>query len=141
MKLTNQQLDVLANSIHNKVKIKQEAFRLTPEFTALSVAVRDRYASLLEDIRAYQTANETINELNRRKVELTTSIREKSGLAYSSSIPYSEDKFDVFINNKVAKELDNTMPSLETIKSDIILMTIENQSDIVTAINTKYNLE
>ena len=139
-KLNIKELQVLTNSIFEKVEIKKEKFKLTQEYLDIETIVKDeiKYSDLLSLIGDYESINTQITELQNQKNLIAVQINSLQVKNFCN--PYNINSLDSIVKQKINTLLSNNFPTKEKIESEIILLSLSGNNDIINAILTKFNL-
>lgn len=138
-KLNNREIGVLAKSIFQKVQAKREQFKSTEEYTNIKELVKSeiKYDTLAPLINEYEENQKLINEMQGKQNLIISQIRSNCS-GYSNV--YSANGLDNKLDTEIDKKINHKFPTLADIENEVILSSLSGITDIVTAIETKFNL-
>ena len=141
MKITNLQLEILTNTIYQKVVDKVDKKTNSAEFNKLLKAEKKKvgYDKRIKILKENEELLSQINILKERRSQLIAEYKNIDNANKYGLLP-TISNYDNTIKNNVLKNLYSDYPSKSQIKSEIILNSISGKNDLMETILEKFEL-
>ena len=141
MKLTKSQLDTLTSFIVDEIQNKINIYKESKEGQLAFKKYLDKYKDIMPEIHQIETLDKDIAKLSIKRSNLMTSVtrkvREKDSKA---SVPYTNEALMNICNYEFKQELRKTFPTVEQIRTTVVLKTLENSGDLLTKLKEEFNI-
>lgn len=137
--LTNIQLSVLTNAFTKKVGKKLDTLRKTPEYLRLVEASKKKYnynkaLFQLKKIKAIEQEMLDLDKL-RQKHQAKYSV-----LAQMSKYQHNQQTLEEKIKRAAEEHIMSLVPSKNEIEAEIVLMSLDKTTDILNALDDKFDI-
>lgn len=137
MKLTNLQLRVLSSTIIKK--LKQKAIESSKRDEIIERVKKEvNYENVVPIVKKYEKLLKKKNDIQKEISEMSRNFDNESLGHY---LPSDIKHLDGMVDSRVNSALFKNIPFHADVESDIVLMSLEGSSDILSKLLAKYGVE
>jgi hypothetical protein len=141
MKLTKSRLDTLTDFIVNEVQNKINIYKESKDGQLAFKKYLDRYKDIMPELHQIENLDKDIADLSIKRSNLMTSVTRKVRAKNSkTSVPYTNEALINICNYEFEQELKKTFPTVEQIRTTVVLKTLENSGDLLTKLKEEFNI-